>query len=1381
MKTRTHLLSGRAAVAGVFSTSLLGLFLVSGGDSRAQTVNFPDPNLEAIVRETIPKPDGDISEADMLSLDHLYGSDRNISDTTGLEYARNLTDLELTRNPVTNFSGFTGLTNLQILTWIWSPLNDLTFVTNLVNLRRAVIYGNQFEDISPVLSLTKLELLQLDWNPAITNLTIVSAMTNLTHLSLAGDGVTNVAFVSSLTGLQGLSLYINGVNDVTPLLALTNLTSLGLGQNGLINAGPVGLLTGLEELWLNGNNLTNVSFLAGLTNLTRLALDYTWLVDMSPVTNMTKLTELNVGENSLTTLPDLSSLTALAVFMMAGNQIADLSPLTNLTALNNLHLQRNPFADLSPLTQCPLITSLLLHDNSAVTNLPVIAALTNLHWLQIQKMLIDDLNLLAPLANLPELWELDLYENRISDLSPLTNYPALHRLLVEVNRLQRIEPLLDMPGLNYVNLCRNVLDTSGGAAAWSVITNLQERGVTVDYDPQWPLPVPIEFVSQPANRSAFVSNYVAFTASVVGGTPGPSYRWQKDGIDLVDDSRISGTDTDTLQINEVSPDDSGFYRVRVWDEWITTNSPAAELKVITNVAFADPNLEQAVRAQLSIYERPLTPDDLVGMTYLYASHTYWEITNLGGLEAAADLEELDLEGQIALQGFAPLTFLSQFHILRLSGCGLDNLDFIADLPPLTGLELGGNFIEDLSPLDQQPGLQYLWLEENQLTQINPLLDLASLAEVYLWSNRLDTNETSTAWNVITNLQERGVYVEYDPQYPAPDRPVITLQPANLAAYPGDDISLHVEATGSGSGLNFRWLKNGINLTDAGNVYGTESDTLWIDDVQPGDGGNYRVRIWDENGMTNSRTVTLRVVTNVSFVDPQLELAVRDRLNIPTAPLTLTDIATMDWLDAANYSITNISGIESAINLNWLSLRSNREITDFTPLTALWRLSYLELNDCEVSDIAFVADLPPLAELHLWRGNITDISPLLAQPQLLRLNLAYHTGITNVEVLTTLTSLEGLSFEGTLVSNISFAAFMPNLRDLSIEGDGVSDLSPLTTATNLLWLDIGNNQITNGTPLTGCTNLYWLSAGNNQITSADFITNFTALTWLALDRNAFADVSPLAEMTNLIRVDVSWNPITNLATLVTLTRLNDLGIAGLGLSNLTFLGSLTSLTNALTASDNALTGLPSYPQLKQLRYLDLQHNPLANLNFVVGMTNLQFFYINDDGVANLSPLTGLTNLHSLGVAGNGITDISALATLPHLEWLTLWDNHLQDISPLNGLTNLGYVDLRYNWLNITPGSAAMTVIATLQARGTTADYDPQNEAPATIILSAPTWLGGNQFRFTITSAPGAVLQIWSSTNLAVWASAGFVTNDTGTTSFTHTADTTTRSFYRAQQQ
>jgi len=260
--------------------------------------------------------------------------------------------------------------------------------------------------------------------------------------------------------------------------------------------------------------------------------------------------------------------------------------------------------------------------------------------------------------------------------------------------------------------------------------------------------------------------------------------------------------------------------------------------------------------------------------------------------------------------------------------------------------------------------------------------------------------------------------------------------------------------------------------------------------------------------------------------------------------------------------------------------------------------------------------------------------------------------------------------------------------------------------------------------------------------------------------------------------VGWNPVTDLSPIASLTGLTDLHVWNLGLSNeLAFVASLPQL-QVFNAGRNNITDLP--PELYDLRYLNLEFNPMASVSFVNQMTNLTELVLNWTGMSDLSPLTGRTNLHNLALAGNGISDLSPLATLPLLRWITLWDNHVQNIAALSGLTNLGYVDLRHNWLNTNAGSAAMTVIATLQGRGTTVDWDPQDVAPVPVTLSNPAWLAGGQFRFTITSAPDALLEIMSSTNLTAWSTVGKVTNTTGTAGFTNYSAPPGRQFYRARQ-
>jgi len=66
------------------SALLLGGFMAS---ALAQEVLIPDAGLNAAIRAALQKPNGPLSEQDLLSLSDLNASARNISNIIGLEAA----------------------------------------------------------------------------------------------------------------------------------------------------------------------------------------------------------------------------------------------------------------------------------------------------------------------------------------------------------------------------------------------------------------------------------------------------------------------------------------------------------------------------------------------------------------------------------------------------------------------------------------------------------------------------------------------------------------------------------------------------------------------------------------------------------------------------------------------------------------------------------------------------------------------------------------------------------------------------------------------------------------------------------------------------------------------------------------------------------------------------------------------------------------------------------------------------------------------------------------------------------------------------------------------------------------------------------------------
>ncbi len=172
-------------------------------------VYFADANLkadvEAVLGKTNPTP------TDMLGLTSLWAQARGITDLTGLEYATNLTALDLSMNEISDLSPLAGLTNLTDL-----DLGD----------------NHQIGDLAPLAGLTNLTDLGLAYNQ-ISDLSPLAGLTNLMNLGLASNQISDVSPLGGLTNLRVLGLAYNQISDISSLVGLTSLSQLFLQGNPL--------------------------------------------------------------------------------------------------------------------------------------------------------------------------------------------------------------------------------------------------------------------------------------------------------------------------------------------------------------------------------------------------------------------------------------------------------------------------------------------------------------------------------------------------------------------------------------------------------------------------------------------------------------------------------------------------------------------------------------------------------------------------------------------------------------------------------------------------------------------------------------------------------------------------------------------------------------------------------------------------------------------------------------------------------------------------------------------------------------------------------------------------------------------------------------------
>lgn len=115
-------------------------------------------------------------------------------------------------------------------------------------------------------------------------------------------------------------------------------------------------------------------------------------------------------------------------------------------------------------------------------------------------------------------------------------------------------------------------------------------------------------------------------------------------------------------------------------------------------------------------------------------------------------------------------------------------------------------------------------------------------------------------------------------------------------------------------------------------------------------------------------------------DPALHEAVREALELPAeVPLTKDDMRDLDIFIAEGRGISDLTGLEFAINLRELNLGDNA-ITDVRPLANLIHLEDLNLPGNRISDISPLAGLPNLGHLRISHNPLSDLSPLGGLPK-----------------------------------------------------------------------------------------------------------------------------------------------------------------------------------------------------------------------------------------------------------------------------------------------------------------------------------------------------------------------------------------------------------------
>ena len=1031
---------------------------------------------------------------------------------------------------------------------------------------------------------------------------------------------------------------------------------------------------------------------------------------------------------------DMASLSQLSCDDRRVGRVADLSGLEFAHNLETLTLVgHRSFSDLSPLAELTSLTALWLGAN-VISDASPLAGLTSLTQLDLGDNALDDV---SDLRRLTSLTYLGLYSNDIDDVSALRGMTALNQLYLQNNRISDISDLAANDGLgdgDYLELQGNPLNSDAYARH---IPALQERGVTVYFDPQSDPETEIrdralrrcleQALDKESGETITEGDMTSLTrltcrnagVADLSGLEGATdlTRLDLDGNEIDDlrplaelaelrDLRLRDNEIEDIRdlADNTGLGDSDYIDLRgnpLNARAHERHIPTLERRGVTvdfdpqsaPVTISDAALRYCVEEELrkgagaEITEDEMsTLDRLSCRAYILPDGTldpirspHGAVASLSGLEFATNLEELGLRNN-AVTDLSPLAELDSLAVLTLGHNRVRNIAPLADLP-LTELSLPGNNISDFTPLARLRSLRVLTLVGSGISDLSPLAGLRSLTQLWLGGNTIEDVSPLARLTSLTQLDLGDNSVE----------DVSSLGRLTSVTYLG----LYSNAIADVSALRTMTSLADVHLQNnriADILPLAENDGLGRGDYldltgNPLDGDAYATHIpaLQERGVR----VYFDPSTDpaVGIADRALRRCVEQALDKDSgATITESELASLTSLSCRNAGVADLSGLEEATSLTKLELDGNA-IEDVSPLGELEALLYLGLRDNQIEDIEALADNAALGD-----GDYIELrgNPLNDE--------AHDRHIPTLEGRGATVSFDPPSPPVT----ISDAALRYCVeQELRIEAGAEITEDDMATLDRLF------------------CNLRLLSDGSvdrtrsphGAVTSLAGLEHATNVVEFRLRRNTVEDLSPLAELDSLAVLRVGRNRIRDISPIAGL-RLTHLDLAGNNISDFTPLARITSL-RALWLTGSRVSDLSPLAGLRSLTELWLGGNAVSDVSPLARLTSLTQLNLGANEIENVSGLRRLTSVTYLGLYSNAIDNVAALRTMTSLQEVHLQNNRIADIADLVANDSLGrgdYLDLLGNPLD---RDAYTTHIPTLQERGVTVYFDPSNDPEATI--------------------------------------------------------------------
>ncbi len=395
------------------------------------------------------------------------------------------------------------------------------------------------------------------------------------------------------------------------------------------------------------------------------------------------------------------------------------------------------------------------------------------------------------------------------------------------------------------------------------------------------------------------------------------------------------------------------------------------------------------------------------------------------------------------------------------------------------LFLSNNNISDISALASLTNLRDLRLYSNSISDLSPLVTNVGLGDrdyVVVWGNPLSYTSIYTH---IPALQGRGVRIQFNDRVPTS---LVKISGGRHAS-PSTSLPIIVEVQDNGRRA-FEGVPVVFTLTSGSGKLSTTSTTTDKDGraesiltLSP-NLGTTTVSV-SADKIDNPVTFTIIAREGVTVPDSNLRTRINKTLGKTVdSGIASWELALLTSLEVHNAGISDLTGLEFAINLTSLSLNDNK-ISDISTVANLTNLTSLHLRNNSISDISAVANLTNLTSLYVADNSISDISALTGLTKLTGLDLRENS-ISDISAVANLTGLEWLWLQNNVISEISVVANLTNLTDLRLSDNSILNISAVAELVNLTKLYLEDNHIRDISALMNLSNLTDLRLWQNSL-------------------------------------------------------------------------------------------------------------------------------------------------------------------------------------------------------------------------------------------------------------------------------------------------------------